>query len=179
MPTQDSHIYASDRVVSQYPPAGTQIMIGEKVNVYFYDLDNILPRKELTMALPTVTPTPTPTEEVGETVTSTPTTTPTETPTPTPTETPTPTDPNATVLPTINPDSLIKGETCSIRIEAVVGGMNKPAEIVFMSPSLDLHKFPIKYSVPLSVTGAPTKVSIYIGEKGTMPKLYKVINVYG
>lgn len=177
----DQHVYAHDKVVSQYPPAGTQLMIGETVNIYFYDLSDILPKKELTMALPTVTPTPTPTPTIaptGEETTAEPTLTPT--PTPTATLTPTPTlDPNETIGPTINPDSLIKGNACSIRIEAFVDGMNNTRRIVYMSPSLDLLKFPIKYEVPLSLTGAPTKVYIYIGEVGESPSLHKVINVYG
>lgn len=177
----DQHVYAHDKVVSQYPPAGTQLMIGETVNIYFYDLSDILPRKEISMALPTVTPTPTPTPTIaptGEETTEEPTLTPT--PTPTATLAPTPTlDPNVTIGPTINPDSLIKGNACSIRIEAFVDGMNNSRKIVYMSPSLDLLKFPIKYQVPLSLTGAPTKVYIYIGEVGESPSLYKVINVYG
>ena len=177
----DQHVYAHDKVVSQYPPAGTQLMIGETVNIYFYDLSDILPRKEISMALPTVTPTPTPTPTIaptGEETTEEPTLTPT--PTPTATLAPTPTlDPNVTIGPTINPDSLIKGNACSIRIEALVDGMNNSRKIVYMSPSLDLLKFPIKYQVPLSLTGAPTKVYIYIGEVGESPSLYKVINVYG
>lgn len=175
------HVYAHDKVVSQYPPAGTQLMIGETVNIYFYDLSDILPRKEISMALPTVTPTPTPTPTIaptGEETSEEPTLTPT--PTPTATLAPTPTlDPNVTIGPTINPDSLIKGNACSIRIEAFVDGMNNSRKIVYMSPSLDLLKFPIKYQVPLSLTGAPTKVYIYIGEVGESPSLYKVINVYG
>lgn len=180
-PTPENHIYAHDRVVSQYPPAGTEIMIGETVNVYFYDLTDILPRKDMTIALPTVTPTPSPTLTVpptGEAVaTQTPTPTPTQTPTPTPT--PTLSDPDATIKPTIHPDSFIKTDTCSIRIEAVVEGMSRPAEIVYMSSELDLQKFPIRFNVPLSVTGAPTKVYVYLAEAGKVPTLYKVINVYG
>ena len=158
-------------------------MIGETVNVYFYDLTDILPRKDITIALPTVTPTPSPTLTVpptGEAVaTQTPTPTPTQTPTPTPTPTPTLSDPDATIKPTIHPDSFIKTDTCSIRIEAVVEGMSRPAEIVYMSSELDLQKFPIRFNVPLSVTGAPTKVYVYLAEAGKVPTLYKVINVYG
>ena len=160
--TPTPHIYAHDKVVAQYPPAGTQLMIGEKVNIYFYDLNNILPRKTLTMALPTITPTPTdPNATPGAT---------TSTPKPTPT---------VTIDPDINPNSLIKGKACAIRIEAKVEGMSKPTEIVFYSAALDLKKFPISFEVPVSVTGAPTKLYIYIGEVGTSPYLYKVINVYG
>ena len=57
--------------------------------------------------------------------------------------------------------------------------MSKPTEIVFYSAALDLKKFPINFEVPVSVTGAATKVYIYIGEEGKSPNLYKVINVYG
>lgn len=185
-PTPESHKYAHNKVVAQYPLAGTDLMVGETVNIYFYDLKEILPRKEITMALPTVTPTPEPTktpvptaDEATATITPTPTLTPTPTPTLMPTPTPTETDPNATIKPTIHPDSFIKTETCVIRIEAVVEGMNKPAQTVYTSSDLDLQKFPIKFEVPLSVTGAPTKVYIYLGEAGEIPTLYKVINVYG
>lgn len=155
-------VYAHDKVVAQYPPAGTQLMIGEEVNVYFYDLNDILPRKTLTMALPTVTPTPTDPNATSATMT----------PTPKPT-------PTVALDPDIDPNSLIRGKACAIRIEAKVSGMSKPAEIVFNSPALDLKKFPISFDVPVSITGAPTKVYIYIGEEGTSPYLYKVINVYG
>ena len=162
------HIYAHDKVVSQYPPAGTQLMVGEKVNIYFYDLSDILPRKKMTMALPTITPTPTDPNATAATATATATATPTPTPTP-----------SVTLDPDIDPNSLIKGKACSIRIEAKVEGMSKPTEIVFYSAALDLKKFPINFEVPVSVTGAATKVYIYIGEEGKSPNLYKVINVYG
>ena len=156
------HIYAHDKVVAQYPPAGTQLMIGEKVNVYFYDLTDILPRKKMTMALPTITPTPTDPNATAATATAKPTPT-----------------PSVTLDPDIDPNSLIKGKACSIRIEAKVEGMSKPTEIVFYSAALDLKKFPINFEVPVSVTGAPTKVYIYVGEEGKSPNLYKVMNVYG
>ncbi len=44
--------YASDKVVSQYPVAGTEIMPGEKVNLFFYDVSKITPRKKLTFGFP-------------------------------------------------------------------------------------------------------------------------------
>jgi len=158
-------IYASDKVVSQFPFKDTELMVGDTVNVYFYELNEILPRKEITMALPTVTPTPinSNSPDASATATATPTSTPT---------------PSVTLDPDIDPNSLIKGKACSIRIEAKVEGLSE-TKPVFSSANLDLKKFPIKFEVPVSVTGAPTKVYIYIGEEGTSPNLYKVINVYG
>lgn len=123
-----THTYASDRVVAQYPEAGTEVMINEKINLYFYDVDKITPRKKLTMVFP---------------------------------------------------EGSITGTACYVRIEAVMKDRNKPAEVVYMDPAFKIEKFPLEYEVPVSLNGAPTTVSIYIGEQGGTPWLYKVMKVYG
>lgn len=123
-----THTYASDKVVAQYPAPGTEVMINEKVNLYFYDVNKITPRKKLVFNFP---------------------------------------------------EGSITGTACYVRIEAVMTDSNKPAEVVFMDPALKTEKFPLEYEVPVSLNGAPTKVSIYIGEQGGTPWLYKVIKIYG
>ena len=47
-----THTYASDKVVAQYPAAGTEIMANETVNLYFYDVDKITPRKKMYLEFP-------------------------------------------------------------------------------------------------------------------------------
>lgn len=145
-------IYASDRVVAQYPLPGTQLMVNETVNLYFYDINLIQPKKTLTLDYPIA-----------------------------------PKDPNAPEMPTMGPSDssipvttpIITGESCSVKIEALMGDGSKRAEIVYMQPVIERDKFPIEYQVPVAVNGAPTKVSIYFGEVGGTMKLYKTIYVYG
>jgi len=47
-----THTYASDRIVSQYPAPGTEVMANETVNLYFYDPDKITPRKKMYLDFP-------------------------------------------------------------------------------------------------------------------------------
>lgn len=47
-----THIYASDTVVAQYPAPGTELMANETVNLFFYDVDKITPRKKMYLEFP-------------------------------------------------------------------------------------------------------------------------------
>ena len=47
-----THIYASDTVVAQYPAPGTELMANETVNLFFYDVDKITPRKKMYLVCP-------------------------------------------------------------------------------------------------------------------------------
>lgn len=47
-----THTYASDRIVSQYPAPGTEVMANETVNLYFYDPGKITPRKKMYLDFP-------------------------------------------------------------------------------------------------------------------------------
>lgn len=140
-PTQGP-TYAFDKVVSQYPAAGSQLMVNEKVNLYFYDIDMVRPQKTMTFDFPTETVVPV---EGAEPV----------------------------QIPAVT------GNSCAVRIEAVMADSSQTAAIVYMQAAVEKDKFPIEYNVPLSLNNAPTKVYIYIGEVGGSMKLYKVINVYG
>lgn len=47
-----THIYASNTVVAQYPAPGTELMANETVNLFFYDVDKITPRKKMYLEFP-------------------------------------------------------------------------------------------------------------------------------
>lgn len=121
-----THQYASDRVVSQYPPAGTEIFVNETVNLYFYDINKILPTKTVKLDFPA---------------------------------------------------DLVQGNTCAVKIEAVMMDTNV-RNILYMDQNLAPEKFPVEYRVPLSLSGAPTKVFLYVGEAGGELKLCKVFYIH-
>ncbi len=145
-PTPDSSsptppLVASDRVVAQYPKAGTELFVGESVDVYFYDRESIRPTKDCTFTYPENQTPAQPTAPVDPTI---------------PTEPTNPDDPTPGI-PTPEP------EWFRLKIEAFPSDrLTNDYTVVFPEQQVSSADCPIAYSIPMPFHGGMTIVRIYV-----------------